>query len=70
MLNASGDMASSSGFLPSVVCPGPTAMTQTSANLSQTPTSFSEPLNYVFVVVDRFCSYSNSFTGILQVWVP
>ncbi|KAG2354564.1 hypothetical protein BDR07DRAFT_1382140 [Suillus spraguei] len=40
MLNASGDMASSSGFLPSVVCPGPTAMTQTSTNLSQTYTSF------------------------------
>ncbi|KAG2065367.1 hypothetical protein BDR04DRAFT_1145421 [Suillus decipiens] len=40
VVDTSGNLTQSSGFLPSVVCPGPTTMTQTSVNLSQTPTSF------------------------------
>jgi hypothetical protein len=52
-----------SGFLPSIVCPGP-------MNTDQTHANFSEPLKYVSVVIDRFCSYSDSLTRILQVQVP
>ncbi|KAG2355010.1 hypothetical protein BDR07DRAFT_1493739 [Suillus spraguei] len=40
MVDAFGNASSSSGFLPSVVCPGPVNMSQTSTNLSQTHTSF------------------------------
>jgi hypothetical protein len=59
VVNASGDAdQSDSGFLPCLVCPGP-------SGLNQSYTSFSEPLNYVFVVIDRFFSYSDSFTRIL-----
>ncbi|KAG2065363.1 hypothetical protein BDR04DRAFT_1108618 [Suillus decipiens] len=40
MVDASGNPIQSSGFLPSVVCPGPMNMSQTSPNTSQNPTSF------------------------------
>jgi len=61
MVDASGNASlSGSGFLPSVVCPGP-------ANFNQTYTKFSEPLKYALVAIDRLCSYSDSFTRILQV---
>ncbi|KAG2065353.1 hypothetical protein BDR04DRAFT_1161543 [Suillus decipiens] len=42
MADASGNASQSSGFLPSVVCPGP-------MNLGQTYTNFSEPLKYGFL---------------------
>jgi hypothetical protein len=61
MVDATGNASLlASGFLPSIVCPGP-------MNTNQTYASFSEPLKYAFVIMDRFHFHSDLFTRILQV---